>query len=136
MICIRKYEITSGKDGLLKITDSIVKTIEESGIRNGIVVVETPHSTAGIFKITIQGNEVLDDIVKEMRRMIPSRINYYHQDSPENAAGHIKSSLFASSVSLILQEGKLLCDGKQDVYFADYDGPQIRTYSVCVIGED
>ena len=79
--------------------------------------------------------EVLEDIVKEMRKIIPARINYLHQDGPENAAGHIKSALFGTSVSMIIKDGKLLIEDKQDVCFADYDGPQIRTYRVCVMGE-
>ena len=136
MLSIKQYSITTGRDLLLNITAEVNKSIADSGIKNGVVVVECPHSTAGILKIDVHGEEVLDDIVRETRRMIPARINFYHQEAPENAAGHIKSSLFGSSVSLILKDGKLLCDGKQDIYFADYDGPRERVYSVLVMGEE
>ena len=135
MVYIKEYMITTGRDFLQNISAEISQTISESGIRNGIVTVETPASTAGIFKITSYGQEVLEDIVREMRRIVPARINFYHQDSPENAAGHIKNCLFGSSVSMILQDGKLLCEGKQNVYYADYDGPRQRSYSVCVMGD-
>ena len=135
MVYIKEYMITTCRDFLQNISAEISQTISESGIRNGIVTVETPASTAGIFKITSYGQEVLEDIVREMRRIVPARINFYHQDSPENAAGHIKNCLFGSSVSMILQDGKLLCEGKQDVYYADYDGPRQRSYSVCVMGD-
>ena len=136
MLCIKQYSITTGRDLLLNISAEVNKSIADSGIKNGVVVVECPHSTASILKIDVHGEEVLDDIVREIRRMIPARINFYHQEAPENAAGHIKSSLFGSSVSLILKDGKLLCDGKQDIYFADYDGPRERVYSVLVMGEE
>lgn len=136
MLSIKQYSITTGRDLLLNITAEVNKSIADSGIKNGVVVVECPHSTAGILKIDVHGEEVLDDIVREMRRIIPARINFYHQEAPENAAGHIKSSLFGSSVSLILKDGKLLCDGKQNIYFADYDGPRERVYSVLVMGEE
>lgn len=136
MLSIKQYSITTGRDLLLNITAEVNRSIADSGIKNGVVVVECPHSTAGILKIDVHGEEVLDDIVREMRRIIPARINFYHQEAPENAAGHIKSSLFGSSVSLILKDGKLLCDGKQDIYFADYDGPRERVYSVLVMGEE
>ena len=135
MVYTKEYTLTTGRDSLQSITAQIVKTVKESGIKNGIVVTETVASTAGIFKITSYGEEVLDDIVREMRRIVPARINFYHQDSPENAAGHIKNCLFGSSVSLILKDGKLLCEGKDDVFFAEYDGPRERNYSVCVMGE-
>ena len=135
MVYIREFKITSSSNSFNKITDQINETIGKSGVRNGIVVVETTHSTAGILKVNVCGNEILDDIVREMRRIIPSRINFYHQDGPENASGHIKSSLFGTSVSLVVKDGKLLCEGKQDVYFAEYDGPRERSFFVCVSGE-
>jgi len=135
MVNIKQYEIESIRDQLINITDNVNKTINESGIKNGVVVVQTTHSTAGILMVASYGKEVLEDVVKEMRKVIPARITYLHQDSPENAAGHIKSSLFGTSVSLILKDGKLLCDQKQDVYFLDYDGPRMRNFSVCVMGE-
>lgn len=135
MVYVKEYEITTAKDSLQNISEIVQKTIDESGIINGVVVIETLHSTASILMIASYGKEILDDITREMRRMIPARINFYHQEAPENAAGHIKSSLFGTSVSAIVKDGKLLCTGKKDIYFADYDGPQNRTYSVCVTGE-
>lgn len=135
MVYTKEYTLTTGRDSLQSITAQIVDTVNDSKIRNGVIVVETAASTAGIFRITSYGEEVLDDIVREMRRIVPARINFYHQDSPENAAGHIKNCLFGSSVSLILKDGKLLCEGKDDVYFAEYDGPRERSFSVCVMGE-
>ena len=135
MVYLKECLITTGRDSLQKITAEINNAINESTIVNGSVTVETVHSIAGILKITSQGNEVLEDIVKEMRRMIPARINYKHQESPENAAGHIKSTLFGSSLSLIVKEGRLLCTDMQDIYFADFDGPRLRKYNICVYGE-
>lgn len=135
MVFTKEYELVTGRDLLTKITSKVDEAIKESGIKDGIVVVETRYSTAGILKISRHGEEILDDIVREMRRIVPARINYYHQDSPENAAGHIKSALYGSSVSLILKDGRLYCEDSQDLYFAEYDGPRNRTYAVCVMGE-
>ncbi|MBR4421674.1 MAG: secondary thiamine-phosphate synthase enzyme YjbQ [Erysipelotrichaceae bacterium] len=135
MVYTKEYKITTDRDSLQDIAAEVNETIKESGIRNGIVTVETTEEATGIFKIASLGKEVQDDIVREMRRIVPARINFYHQDSPENAAGQIKNCLFGSSVSLILKEGKLLCEGKQIVCYADYDGPRERSYHVCVIGE-
>ena len=135
MVYTKEYKITTERDTLQEITAEVFETIKESGIRNGIVVIETAEEAAGIFKIASHGKEVIQDIIREMRRIVPARINYYYQDSPENAAGQIKNCLFGSSVSLILKDGKLLCDGKESVCYADYDGPRERSYSVCVMGE-
>ena len=135
MVYTKEYKITTDRDSLQDITAEVCETIKESGIRNGIVIVETVEEAAGLFKIASLGQEVKDDIIKEMRRIVPARINYRYQVSPENAAGQIKNCLFGSSVSMILKDGKLLCEGKDDVFFAEYDGPRERSFSVCVMGE-
>ncbi|MBQ6478675.1 MAG: YjbQ family protein [Erysipelotrichaceae bacterium] len=135
MVYTKEYKISTGRDSMQNISAEICKTVEDSGIRNGIVVVETVDSTAGIFKSVSGSPEALDDIVREMRRIVPARINFYQQESPENGAGHIKNCLFGSSVSMILKDGKLLCEGREDVYFAEYDGPRESSFCVCVAGE-
>ena len=135
MVYIREFSLVTGKASVTDITASVNEAVAESGIRNGIAVVEAAHSTASVLKITDHGEGVIEDIVKEMRRMIPARINFDQQAAPEDAAGHIKSALFGSSLSLIVKDGRLLCDGKQHICFAEYDGPRNRTYSVCVSGE-
>lgn len=135
MVTIKSFELETKRDSLINISDNVKKVISESGVKNGTVVVEADHSTASILMVASYGKEVLEDVVKEMRKIVPARITYLHQDSPENAAGHIKSSLFGTSVTLIIKDGKLLCEGKQDIYFLDYDGPRNRKYNVCVMGE-
>ena len=135
MIYIKEYTITSERDSLQDISDKVIETINESKIANGTVTIETTAQASGIFKADLLGLEVEKDIIKEMRRIVPARINFCYQESPENAAGHIKNALFGSSVSMILKGGKLLCEGKQNICFADYDGPRELSYSVCVMGE-
>ena len=134
MVYIREFSLLSEKGSFCDITASVKETIKDSGIRNGIAVVEAAHSTASVLKIAEYDEGIVEDIVREMRRMIPARINFTHQSSPEDSAGHIKSALFGSSLSLIVKDGELICDNKQSICFADYDGPRNRNYSVCVYG--
>ena len=96
MVYIKEYSLVTGNASVTDITASVRETIAESGISNGIAVVEAAHSTASVLKITDHGKGVIEDIVKE---------------------------------------GRLLCEGKQHICFAEYDGPRNRTYSVCVSGE-
>ena len=55
MVFIKDFEITTGKNSLDNITASVNEAIKESGIQNGIAVVETAHSTAGILMISSYG---------------------------------------------------------------------------------
>lgn len=135
MVYIKELKIRTGRDSCDIITSQVDRAIKESGILSGVAVVESGDESVGILKIAGCTPEVVEDIRKEMRRLVPARINFTNQDSPENTAGRIKSCFYGSSVSLIVKDGKLLCDEKQDICFADYDGPQDRTFSVCVYGE-
>ena len=135
MVKTIKYEIETGRDTLHNITDNINKTILDSKIVNGVVTVETTDAGAGILLVNCQSEMIKEDVINEMRKIVPARINYKYQESPEAAAGNIKSSLFSKSVNVIVEEGKLICEDKQEICLAEYDGPNRRTYTVCVIGE-
>ena len=67
---------------------------------------------------------------------IPTRIDFHHQhDSPQDAAGHVKSALLGIERMFIVHEGKLLVGGSQGIYFLEFDGPRNREYYVKVIGD-
>ena len=135
MVYIKELRIRTGRDSCDIVTSQVEKAIQESGVLNGIAVIESADAGVGILKIAGCTPEIIEDINREMRRLVPARINFTNQDSPENTAGRIKEAFYGSSVSLIVKNGKLLCDGKQDVCFTDYDGPQDRTFTICVYGD-
>lgn len=135
MIYTDVVSLVTERDGIHEITSGVEEAVRKSGITNGICVVEAAHTTAGLLKICSCAEGTAADLVKEMRRLIPSRINFVHQDSPDDAAGHLKSAMFGTSLSLIVKDGKLVCLENQGIYFAEYDGPRNRHYTVCVFGE-
>ena len=51
-------------------------------------------------------------------------------DTPQDAAGHVKSSLIGISLSLTIHDGKLLLGHSQGIYFLEFDGPRNREYYV------
>ena len=99
-----------------------------------MVTIEAIGSTVGILLIK-QDENVLADVYLEQRRIVPARINYKYQQSPESAAGNIKTSLFGASVSMIIENGELVNKDNKDIYLSDYDCPNIREFKVCVMGE-
>ena len=93
-----------------------------------------PHTTAAI---TI--NSALDpttplDIVDELRRIVPTRVDFRHQyDTPADAAGHVKATLVGHSVLLVIDNGDLLIGGSQSILFCEFDGPRSRRVQVKVM---
>ncbi len=133
---LKEYSFQTSKDDVRSLTEEIQAAVTESGIRNGICVVHSPHTTAGVT-ITSKWDETdFADIKSEMRRIVPTRVDFFHQfDTPEDAAGHIKSVLVGCNMTLIVRDGKLLLGSSQGVFFVEFDGPRSRKCYVMVEGE-
>lgn len=128
-----KHELRiNEKQNMVKITSSIREDILESGIKDGIVVVYCPHTTAGI---TINENadpDVVRDMLYGFETIYPTfDSNYRHFEG--NSHAHLKSSTVGPSQTLILQDGELIMGIWQDVYFCEFDGPRKRNYYVKII---
>src|SRR5258708_1614060 len=131
---VRTYELRTTQNGLFDITGQICGAITESSVTDGIAVVMVPHTTAGVTVFSFPDPLGFEDMNDEIGRLVPTRINFKHQhDTPQDAAGHIKSTLVGVSVSLIISEGKLLLGHSQAVYFFEFDGPRQRTFKVQIV---
>ena len=128
-----KHELKINQtQNMIKITNSIREDILKSGIKDGIVVVYCPHTTAGI---TINENadpDVVRDMIYGFEKVYPTiDKNYRHFEG--NSHAHLKSSTVGPSQTLILDGGELIMGIWQDVYFCEFDGPRNRTYYVKII---
>ncbi len=122
---------TSMRVQLIPITSQVSAVVNKSGVREGLCVVFVPHTTAGV---TINENadpDVVRDMIHEINKVIPFEDHYDHGEG--NSAAHIKSSLFSPSLSLIIQDGRLLLGTWQTIYFCEFDGPRSRTFYVKIV---
>lgn len=109
------------------ITEQVRQAVSESKIEEGICLVYIPHSTAGLAVFSPWDPNGFLDLDEEIRRLVPTRIDFYHQhDTPQDAAGHIKSALLGISGNFIVHQGKLMVGGSQGIYFLEFDGPRNR----------
>jgi len=134
---MRVLEIETSKGvNIVNITDRIVALVSESGVVSGLCNLFVPHSTAAI---TINGaidDEVPLDLISELNRLIPMRVDFIHQfDSPRDAAGHIKTSLVGPSTAIPVDESSLSLSSSQSILFCEFDGPRHRKIFVTVLGE-
>jgi secondary thiamine-phosphate synthase enzyme len=122
---IKELEIkTSCRNEMLDITARVQSVISESRISSGLCVIYSPHTTAGV---TINENadpSVKRDILEFLKKTIPDSKAYHHSEG--NADSHIKASLIGSSVSVLIEKGKLLLGTWQGVFFCEFDGPRQR----------
>lgn len=114
------------------ITSQIKKDLKESQIQSGIIVVYTPHTTAGITINENADSDVVRDMLNGFERAFPT----YHPDYRHfegNSHAHMKSTLFGPSQTLIVEEGKIILGTWQSVYLCEFDGPRNRTFYVKII---
>lgn len=126
---------TSKKTISIDITSQVEAIVHHSEISEGLVLVFTGHTTAGIFL----GNTdkfLPMDIDNFMEESVPNKPSYLHnQHGGGNASAHIKQLLVGSSVTLPLTDGKIELGEWQGIFFYELDGPRKRKILVKVIGE-
>ncbi len=123
---------TSRRCEFVDITGELRKAVLESGMSDGIVVIYCPHTTAGI---TINENadpSVMRDITTKTSKLIDRNDpDYRHAEG--NSDGHIKSSLFGASETVIIEGGRPVLGTWQGIYLAEFDGPRTRSVLLKMI---
>ena len=131
---MKRFDISTKINDVYEITDDVKKYVEESGVQEGTCIVFTPHTTAGLGVTSRMDPAGFDDLRDEINRLVPTRIDFKHQfDTPADAAGHIKCTMFGVSQTFIVTGGKLMLGGSQGIVFLEFDGPRNRNYTVKVI---
>lgn len=131
-----KFRIKAGLNEVVPLTDIVKEYVKSTGIQEGQCMIFTPHTTAALTITSFWDPRGFEDIMDEIDRLIPTKINFKHQhDTPQDAAGHVKSSLIGVSLAIPVHEGKLILGHSQGIYFLEFDGPRNREYTVSVLGE-
>jgi secondary thiamine-phosphate synthase enzyme len=122
---------TSRRTEWIDITSSVQQAISRSGIRSGLCVLFVPHTTAAVTVNEGADPSVREDILQHLASAAPQRGPYAHREG--NADAHIKAALIGSSVSLLVEEGRLVLGTWQSVFFCEFDGPRDRRVLLRVI---
>jgi secondary thiamine-phosphate synthase enzyme len=127
-----EYTLTTPRQDFYNITPQIKQAIMKSCLSNALAVVFCPHTTASI---TINENadpDVIKDLLLGLEQAFPNRPEFRHSEG--NSQAHLKSSCLGSSVTLIVESGRLLLGTWQGVYFCEFDPPRNRKFFVKIIG--
>jgi secondary thiamine-phosphate synthase enzyme len=134
MTALSDFNVRSkGVTEWINITGEVQRAVAASGIQEGICVVFTPHTTAGV---TINENadpDVPHDVNLALNMISPDRREFHHGEG--NSAAHTKSTLVGPSITLIVTGGRLLLGTWQGIWFNEFDGPRSRKVFVRVLGD-
>ena len=132
---IKKISLkTESAHSVVTLTDEVKKIVKESGVEEGLCIVYTPHTTAALTVTSFWDPKGFEDIQDEIRKLIPTRIDFKHQhDTPQDAAGHVKSSLIGISRNFFIENNELFVGHSQGIYFLEFDGPRNRECFVKIM---
>jgi secondary thiamine-phosphate synthase enzyme len=129
---MRKFDVQTGsKEVFVDITSQVEEEVRRSDIKSGVCVVYVPHTTAAV---TINENAdptVRQDILMTLRKAVPDSLPYAHAEG--NSPAHVKSSLVGASITIPIEDGRLVLGTWQGVFFCEFDGPRRRQVSVKII---
>jgi len=129
---IRKFDVQTGsKEVFVDITSKVEEEVGRSEVKSGICVVYVPHTTAAV---TINENadpSVRQDILMTLRKSVPDSLPYAHAEG--NSPAHVKSSLVGPSITIPIEESRLVLGTWQGVFFCEFDGPRRRQVYVKIV---
>jgi secondary thiamine-phosphate synthase enzyme len=124
---------TRSREEFVDLTAEVGRAVAASGVTNGLCVVAVPHTTAGVTVNENADPDVRADMAMTLRRIVPDALPYAHGEG--NSPAHVKASLVGSSVTLIVEGGRLQLGTWQGVFFCEFDGPRARQAWVQVLGK-
>ena len=138
---------TAGGLTVSDITEDVAATVRESGVRNGIACVYSPHTTCSV-RVNEWEAGFLEDFATLLRRLVPNDGYYAHDDwdrrteniCPEdmeigNGHAHCMSMLLGpAGESIPVRDGELLLGTWQRVLFLELDRERDRRWVVQVVG--
>jgi secondary thiamine-phosphate synthase enzyme len=131
--------ITNDRMQVLNITERIDEIVRKSGVRDGLVHLQSLHTTTAIFL-----NEWQDALLHDVRAFFDSvvqREQYYRHNDPnfsdcerKNADSHMRGMLMGQTLCLQVRNSAVLLGTWQSILLAEFDGPRSRSVAVQVSG--
>ena len=113
---------------LVNITAQVQAEVDRSGIREGLCLVQVPHTTAGVTINEGADPDVKADLIMALDRIVSDSWPFRHAEG--NSPAHVKTSLVGSSALIPVEGGRLMLGTWQQIFFCEFDGPRQRRFWV------
>ncbi len=120
------------REELVEFTDEVQQKLTESKACEGVVILYTQHTTAGLTVNENADPDVPRDMLHALRTLIPQHgMGFRHGE--ENSDAHIKASLTGPSVTIPFADGKLSLGRWQGIFLCEFDGGRERKVIMTVL---
>jgi secondary thiamine-phosphate synthase enzyme len=127
---------TSKRVEFINITPQVYQCLKESGIREGMVLVNSMHITASVF-INDDESGLHHDFEVWLEKLAPHDPvkEYHHNTGEDNADGHLKRQIMGREVVVAISDGKLDFGPWEQIFYGEFDGRRKKRVLVKIIGE-
>ena len=126
---------TATRREIINITPDVERALKESGIQEGLLLVNAMHITASVF---INDNEsgLHNDFEKWLERLAPEKpySQYEHNGFEDNADAHLKRTVMGREVVVAITEGRLDFGPWEQIFYYELDGMRRKRVLIKIIG--
>ncbi|MEW6712639.1 MAG: secondary thiamine-phosphate synthase enzyme YjbQ [Candidatus Riflebacteria bacterium] len=129
------FEIENRR-GLINITPQVQQALGESGIKEGLVLVNAMHITSSVF-VNDDESGLHNDFEVWLEKLAPEKpySQYQHNGSENNADAHLKRTIMGREVVVAVTEGKLDFGPWEQIFYGEFDGKRRKRVLIKIIGE-
>jgi secondary thiamine-phosphate synthase enzyme len=110
---------------LIDITAMVGDRLQASGINQGVCTLFNPHTTSGLTINEGADPAVRQDVITGLRKIVPIAHPFKHLEG--NSPAHIMASLMGCSLTVFIEDGRLVLGTWQRIFFCEFDGPRTRS---------
>lgn len=126
---------TEKKIQIVRITDRIEQAVKESGVKDGLVLVNPMHITAAVV-VNDDESGLHNDYIHLLEKLAPYNADYRHNDTGENnAAAHIWRQFMGHQAVMAITNGRLDLGTWEQIFYFEFDGRRNKRVLVKIIGE-
>ncbi|MCR4926103.1 MAG: secondary thiamine-phosphate synthase enzyme YjbQ [Clostridiales bacterium] len=122
--------------GLENITPKVRQAVEESGVKEGLVLVNAMNITASVF-INDDESGLHQDYENWLEKLAPEKpySQYNHNGFEDNADAHLKRTVMGREVVVAITDGKLDFGTWEQIFYFEFDGKRDKRVLIKIIGE-
>ncbi len=130
------YFTTNKRREYINITPDVERAVIESGIKEGLCLVNAMHITASVF-INDDEAGLHQDFEAWLEKMAPEKpySMYHHNGYEDNADAHIKRQIFGREVVVAITNGELDFGPWEQIFYGEFDGMRRKRVLIKIIGE-
>lgn len=127
---------TNTRRQLINITPQVEQCLVESGIKQGLCLVNAMHITASVF-INDDESGLHHDFEVWLEKLAPEKpySQYQHNGFEDNADAHLKRTIMGREVVVAVTEGKLDFGPWEQIFYGEFDGKRKKRVLVKIIGQ-